>query len=275
MAEVPSRPPPLHRAASDATTLHLVPEPTRTSASDSARDSAQGWPPFCTLAELARMLTMMHGHQAPTESSLKKWSAIGEFTACIAPESAALELAPPPAPFTREALLERRGRGRPGRPGLRLVTHLAIRRVYELWPHLADTGSQAVLDLAIARAAESLESRLTHLVTQAPTPAPPPPVAQAAQSAAPSNEILQELLRQMTSLRQDMAEVKREVAQFSAMRNNLITKLDDAVARAQEAIGSGGRAAGGTDPLVEARRDRDMGVVKSMLSEILESLGKR
>ncbi|CAN7784177.1 hypothetical protein LJR175_008380 [Variovorax sp. LjRoot175] len=218
------------------------------------------------------MLTMMHGHQAPTESSLKKWSAAGEFTNCIAPESTALEIVQAPSSFTREALL-RRQRG--GRPGLRLDTRLAISRVYELWPHLTDTGSQAVLDLAVARAADSLESRLTRLVAPAQAPSPPPPAAAAA-DPVPSNELLQELLRQMSSLRQEMVEVKREVAQFSAMRNNLITKLDEAVVRAQEAIGSGGaRAAGGSDPLVEARRDRDIGVMKSMLSEILESLGKR
>lgn len=241
-----------------------------------ALDSGRDWPPFCSLAELARMMTMVHGHQAPTESSLKKWSAGGEFNSCIVKGSTRLEPAPVPA-FTREALL--RGRTRAGRPGLRLDTRRAITRVYELWPHLADTGSQAVLDLAVARVADNLESRLTHLVlpTAAPSPAAPTANLQPPSPGPASDELLQELLRQMTAMRQEMAEVKREVAQFSAMRNNLITKLDDAVARAQEAIVTGGgtRSAGGTDPLVEARRDRDMGVVKSMLGEILESVGKR
>jgi hypothetical protein len=137
---------------------------------------------------------------------------------------------------------------------------------------LADTGAQAVLDLAVARAADNLESRLAHLVTQTPVASSPAPTT-AAEAPSPSNDLLVELARQMTAMRHEMAEMKREIAQFSAMRNNLITRLDDAVARAQEAIAAGGqRAAGGVDPLVEARRDRDMGVVKSMLGEILERM---
>ncbi|MDM0078942.1 hypothetical protein QTH90_31370 [Variovorax sp. J2P1-59] len=232
--------------------LHLVPDP--------ALGAARGWPPVCSLAELGRMLTMMHGHEAPTESSLKKWSASGEFTTCGAPEQSLSHFS-----LADDALRQPR---RGGRPGLRLDTRLAIRRVYELWPHLTDTGSQAVLDLAVARATENLESRLTHLIAIAPAPSPSVPAG-----PEPEAEILGELLRQVVSLRQEMAEVKREVAQFSAMRNNLITKLDDAVARAQEAIAVGsGRSGSGSDPLVEARRDRDMGVVKSMLSEILSTL---
>lgn len=80
----------------------------------------------------------------------------------------------------------------------------------------------------------------------------------------------------MTAMHRELMDVKRELVQFTALRNNLITRLDDAVARTQEAMSaSGGRVGGGPDPLVEARRDRDMGVVKSMLAEILESLGKR
>jgi hypothetical protein len=265
MADSPLSPIPLSGPSDNEVEPHLVPT--------AAVYSGQGWPPFCSLADLARILTMIHGHQAPTESSLKKWSAGGEFSSCVAAPPPDLDPAQAPSSFTREALL-RRQRG--GRPGLRLDTRLAINRVYALWPHLTDTGSNAVLDLAVARAADSIESRLTHLVAQAAPPPSPPPAATLSDPEVPSSELLQELLRQITSMRQEMSEVRREVAQFSAMRNNLITKLDDAVARAHEAIASGGsRSGGGTDPLVEARRDRDMGVVKSMLSEILESLGKR
>lgn len=224
-------------------------------------DTGRGWPPFCSLAKLARILTMVHGHQAPTESSLKKWSAGGAFNTCIVRDSGT------PAP----------GSARVGRPGIRLDTRRAVARVYELWPHLADTGSQAVIDLAVARVTDSLEARLSRLApaSAAPSPAALTTTRQAPGSDSSSNELLQELLRQMTAMRRDMTEVKREVAQFSALRNNLITKLDDAVARAQAAIGaSGSTAASGIDPLVEARRDRDMGVVKSMLGEILEALGR-
>ncbi|CAN7368946.1 hypothetical protein [Variovorax sp. LjRoot178] len=240
-----------------------------------ALKSGEGWPPLCSLAELARILTMVHGHQAPTESSLKKWSAAGEFDACVAADDR--PAAPPPPEtraFTREALLHRGKRA--GRPGLRLNTRAAIARVYELWPHLADTGSQALLDLAVARVAEGLQSRLAQI---APAGQPPSPVVQAAPAArsvepAEAAPTLQDLERKMTAMHRELVEVKRELVQFTALRNNLITKLDDAVARAQEAMAAG-RAAGGPDPLVEARRDRDMGVVKSMLGEILESLSKK
>ncbi|KWT69586.1 hypothetical protein APY03_6946 [Variovorax sp. WDL1] len=80
----------------------------------------------------------------------------------------------------------------------------------------------------------------------------------------------------MTAMFKELVEVKRELVQFAALRNNLITKLDDAVARTQEAMAAtGSRVSGGPDPLVEARRDRDIGVVKSMLTEILEALCKK
>lgn len=220
---------------------------------------------------------MVHGHQAPTESSLKKWSAAGEFDACIAADDPPSADRPPePRAFTREALLQRGKRA--GRPGLRLNTRAAIARVYELWPHLADTGAQARLDLAVARVAEGLQSRLAQIAPATQPPSPPSPANQAARSVEPvqAAPTLQDLERKMTAMHRELVEVKRELVQFTALRNNLITRLDDAVARTQEAMSAtGGRASSGPDPLVEARRDRDMGVVKSMLSEILESLGKR
>ena len=223
---------------------------------------------------------MMHRHQAPTESSLKKWSAAGEFDGCVAADQTpAADLPPEPRSFTREDLL-RRGK-RAGRPGLRLNTRAAITRVYELWPHLADTGSQALLDLAVARVAESLQSRLTQIAPTRQPPSPPSPGEQAAPAArsiepAEIAPTLQDLERKMIAMHKELVEVKRELVQFTALRNNVITRLDDAVARAQEAIAAGGqRAGGGSDPLVEARRDRDMGVVKSMLAEILASLSKK
>lgn len=83
--------------------------------------------------------------------------------------------------------------------------------------------------------------------------------------------MLQKIEVQLSALQEEVVAVKRELAQFSALRNNLITRLDDAVARAQEALA--GRTSGpGPDPLVEARRDRDMGILKSMMGEILETL---
>ncbi len=160
MSGTPSPPTPPQTASPRGASLALL-----------ALESGAGWPPFCSLAELARMLTMMHGNQAPTESSLKKWSAAGEFDRCVATDQSAAA-SPEPRAFTREDLL-RRGK-RAGRPGLRLDTRAAIARVYELWPHLTDTGSQAVLDLAVARVAEgsSHDSPRSHLPRERP-PLPP------------------------------------------------------------------------------------------------------
>lgn len=63
------------------------------------------------------------------------------------------------------------------------------------------------------------------------------------------------------------------MAQFSSMRNNLITRLDEVVARSREVLLAAGRPdGGGSDPIVEARRDRDMGVIKSTMEQILSAL---
>ena len=170
-----------------------------------------------------------------------------------------------PSSLTHEAL-QRPRRG--GRPGLRLRTAAAIGRVYELWPFLAESDSHAVLELAVARTADHFRSALG--------PISPPPFSQALASpaaAATPEPVLQEVQEQLVMLTREMAAVRRELAQFSALRNNLITKLDDVVARAKDAFAGGGQPGGpGFDPLAEARRDRDMGVMKSTLAEILASL---
>jgi hypothetical protein len=220
----------------------------------------EGWPAVCTLAELGRILTMIHGVRAPADSSLKKWSAAGAFRDCLASKNdiAASEV---PASLTLEAL-QRPRRG--GRPGLQLRTAAAIGRVYELWPFLADSDPNAVLELAIARTADRFRSAL------GPNAAPAPPLA--AQPAA-VEPVLKEVQEQLAILTREMTAVRRELAQFSALRNNLITKLDDVVARAKDAFAGNAQASGsGFDPLAEARRDRDMGLMKSTLAEILTAL---
>lgn len=222
-----------------------------------------GWPPFCSLAELARILTLVHGVRAPTESSLKKWSAAGVFRPCIATEDEVLQAAPAPSPV--QALLQRPRRA--GRPGLTLRTEQAIGRVHELWPFLGDSDPHAVVELVVARTADHLRSALGQ--AQA-TGASVPPARPEDHPASPTPPGLDAIERQLTVLTQEMAALKREVAQFSALRNNLITRLDDAVVHAKDALAAG--AGKGHDPLVEARRDRDMGVMKSTLSEILDTL---
>ena len=107
------------------------------------------------------------------------------------------------------------------------------------------------------------------------SPAHPPDVADGVRvkygaSASVHAPAFQEIERQLALLTQEMGALKKEVAQFSALRNNLITRLDEAVSRAKEALSAAVPGAG--DPLVEARRDRDMGVMKSTLSEILGAL---
>lgn len=229
---------------------------------ESAREVAasQGWPAICTLAELGRILTLIHGVRAPADASLKKWSAAGAFRACMASQEE-IDASEAPSSLTHEALQRPR---RSGRPGLRLRTAAAIGRVYELWPFLAESDSHAVLELAVARTADHFRSALG--------PISPPPSVQAPAVATPE-PVLQEVQEQLAMLTREMAAVRRELAQFSTLRNNLITKLDDVVARAKDAFAGGAQTGGpGFDPLAEARRDRDMGVMKSTLAEILASL---
>jgi len=220
------------------------------------------WPATCTLAELGRILTLMHGPQAPSESSLKKWNARGVFDGCSSDEAPAM--ADAGSSFTQESL--RRPR-RAGRPGLRLNTELAIQRVQDQWPHLLHTDTQAIVELAVARTADRLQSAVERLrPTEAITEVVPNPLPRA-------DVTLEKIEVQLAALREELIAVKRELTQFSALRNNLITKLDEAVARAQDAMS--GRSPGvGPDPLVEARRDRDMGVLKSMMGDILEALDR-
>ena len=249
--------------------VHVPPLDQASSAPSTAAGHG-GWPPVCTLAELARILTLVHGVRAPTESSLKKWSAAGAFRSCVASDETVQ--ASEATPGSAAAALQRPRRA--GRPGLRLQTRLAIGRVYELWPFLSDSDPHAVVELVVARTADHLRTAIGQV-----TPAVAPNAQPAAESVLPatappsgSAPSLQEIERQLSLLTQEMAGLKREVAQFSALRNNLITRLDEAVSRAKEAVAAGVPGGGGVDPLVEARRDRDMGVMKSTLSEILAAL---
>ncbi|MBO9647692.1 MAG: hypothetical protein J7605_04215 [Variovorax sp.] len=222
--------------------------------------NAPPWPTTCTLAELGRILTMMHGPQAPSESSLKKWNAMGIFEGCASDDMGATVDAG--VSFTQERLCRPR---RAGRPGLRLNTELAIQRVQDQWPHLAHADTQAIVELAVARTADRLQSAVARLSLSGA-------VAEAAPAShSRTGVILEKVEEQLATLHEEMVAVKRELAQFSALRNNLITRLDEAVARAQDAL-SGHAPGAGPDPLVEARRDRDMGVLKSMMSDILEAI---
>jgi len=220
------------------------------------------WPATCTLAELGRILTMVHGPQAPSESSLKKWNAKGIFDGCASHEIVATVDAA--LSFTQESL--RRPR-RAGRPGLHLNTELAIRRVQDQWPHLMHTDTQAIVELAVARTADRLKSAVERLK-------PSGALIETAPTSLPRAEVtLEKIELQLAALHDELIALKRELTQFSALRNNLITKLDEAVARAQDAM-SGRTPGAGPDPLVEARRDRDMGVLKSMMGDIVEALDR-
>ena len=234
--------------------------------------SENGWPPVCTLAELGRILTLIHGVRAPTESSLKKWSAAGAFSTCIA-SAEDIAAADEGSLSLTQATLQRPRRS--GRPGLRLRTSLAIGRVYELWPYLADSDPQAVVDLVVARTADHLRRAVTQVATAEPAAVLPPAASDEnlkAVATAAMAPALRDIEQQLSLLTQEMVALKREVAQFSALRNNLVTRLDEAVTRAKDALQIGAAAGGGIDPLVEARRDRDMGVMKSTLAEILTAL---
>ena len=245
---------------------HLATDAQGDRALPSPASSTLGWPPICTLAELARILTLVHGVRAPTESSLKKWSAAGAFRSCIASEEE-VHASEASSASTHTALQRPR---RAGRPGLSLHTALAIGRVYELWPFLSESDPHAVVELVVARTAEHLRSAITQVMPASAVPVPTETMHDDAASASARTPAFQEVERQLAVLAQEVGALKKEVAQFSALRNNLITRLDEAVARAKEALSAAVPGAG--DPLVEARRDRDMGVMKSTLSEILGAL---
>lgn len=219
------------------------------------------------MAELGRILVILHGASAPSEATLKKWSAAGEFRSCRVPDAAP------------EAAGETGGKSaathaRPGRPGLQLVTDQAITRVYELWPQLGDSDPKAIFEQAVARTARQLASAIAPLVQHkpaAPLPAAPATAAPLGTSAAAS-DWQQRMEQVMVTLAQDVKDLRREMAQFAAMRNNLITRLDEVVARSRESLLAAGRTDGGSDPIVEARRDRDMGVIKSTMEQIIAAL---
>ena len=153
---------------------------------------------------------------------------------------------------------------------MRLRQAAAVQVVHQLWPALGAPASEVGpnVESMIARAADRMVevvSRMAPATKEEDTTARTPFVAE---------ELIKRVERQMESLTSEVATLRREMAQFAAFRNNLVTKLDDAVARTTEAL-SGARSGGGgggVDPLVEARRDRDMGVLKSTMTGILEAL---
>lgn len=165
---------------------------------------------------------------------------------------------------------------KPGRPGLQLATDKAIARVYELWPQLADSDPRAVFEQAVARTARQLAAAIRPLVYEEPSAPPPSPAAAPLPAPVAGSGVQQEwqqrIEQTLSTLAQDMKDLRREMAQFSSLRNNLITRLDEVVARSRESLTLGARSDGGSDPIVEARRDRDMGVLKSTIEQILATL---
>ena len=207
------------------------------------------------------MLVILHGTNAPSDALLKKWSAAGEFREC---RSTADDVA-----TTEEGSAPKRA---PGRPGLQLLTDKAVSRVYELWPQLADADPKSIFEEAVARTARQLASAIGPLVHDK-TAAPAPVEAPAPQASAPASLWQQKMEDTLAALSHDIKDLKREMAQFSAMRNNLMTRLDEVVTRSREAMLTAGRGdGGGTDPIVEARRDRDMALIKSSMEQILSAL---
>jgi len=209
---------------------------------------------------------------------LKKWSASGEFRACIAASRALLD-----GDFPSEGSNDKSAsaQGKPGRPGLRLATDKAIARVYELWPQLADSDPKAVFEEAVARTARQLSAVLRPLMHEQPAPAapvhalaePPPQAPQAPAASAETAAWQQRVEQSLATLNEEVRDMRREMVQFAALRNNLITKLDEVVARSRETLLAAGRGDGAAgNPIVEARRDRDMGVLKSTIDQILMAL---
>jgi len=231
------------------------------------------WPRISSIADLGRILVILHGASAPSDATLKKWSASGEFRECLAAENPTLEDDGHPERAPRKMASTH---ARPGRPGLQLVTDKAISRVYELWPQLADSDPKAVFEQAVARTARQLAAAIRPLIHESPTTLPlsaatgPEPVM----ATHGADEKWQQRIEQtLSTLSQDVKDLRREMAQFTALRNNLITRLDEVVARSRESLLAASRSEGGAnDPIVEARRDRDMGVLKSTIDQILSAL---
>src|SRR4051812_22809314 len=97
-------------------------------------------PAVSSIADLGRILVLLHGANAPSAATLKKWSAGGEFRACLLPEGDVSGVPTRSAPTHGEGSALR---ARRGRPGLRLSTDRAIARVYELWPQLVESSNPA------------------------------------------------------------------------------------------------------------------------------------
>ncbi|CAN7761064.1 hypothetical protein LJR290_007094 [Variovorax sp. LjRoot290] len=236
------------------------------------RDAA--WPEISSVADLGRILVILHGASAPSEAMLKKWSASGEFRECLIASRGEADPGGQDGANAKGTVLP----GKPGRPGLRLATDKAIARVYELWPQLADSNPKAVFEEAVARTARQLSAVLRPLMHDQVAPAAPAHrFHEATPAAAPPSEELaewqQRIEQVLVTLGDDVREMRREMAQFAALRNNLITRLDEVVARSRETLLATARAdGGGGNPIVEARRDRDMGVLKSTIDQILSSL---
>lgn len=240
-----------------------------------ARSNGAVWPRICSVADLGRILVSLHGANAPSEASLKKWSAAGEFRGCLATES--ISSSGKNGGTDRGAA----GYAKPGRPGLQLLSDKAIARVYELWPQLGNSDPKAIFEEAVARTVRQLASAMAPLAQpeRAPVPALSHPLATAASAVAgaptpaATSDWQQRIDQALGELTRDVRDLRREMAQFSSMRNNLITRLDEVVARSREVLLAAGRPdGGGSDPIVEARRDRDMGVIKSTMEQILSAL---
>ncbi len=231
------------------------------------------WPRISSIADLGRILVILHGASAPSDATLKKWSASGEFRECLASENPRFEDDAPPERMPRKVASTH---ARPGRPGLQLVTDKAITRVYELWPQLADSDPKAVFEQAVARTARQLAAAIRPLIHESPT-TPPSSAATGPEPVMATHGVheqwQQRIEQSLSTLSQDVKDLRREMAQFTALRNNLITRLDEVVARSRESLLAASRSEGGaSDPIVEARRDRDMGVLKSTIDQILSAL---
>ncbi|TAL65742.1 MAG: hypothetical protein EPN79_11220 [Burkholderiaceae bacterium] len=159
-------------------------------------------------------------------------------------------------------------------------------RVYEMWPFLSENSAQSVLDLALDRTTEHLKQAIDTIVSKQvsaqPVEAANPPQAPATGGAALADtpaldtrmsEWQRQINDKMEAMAASIAAVQREMAQFSKFSSNLVLRLDDAVAKTRESLASA-HAHGGPahDPLVEARRDRDMGIIKSSLESIHQAL---
>lgn len=206
----------------------------------------------CSLASLGRTLLARFGAHAPTDVTIRAWAAQGRFESCKAP---------------REAIYA----PKQGKRGQLYIEDSAIARVCEIWPQLLDLTTPSPPMRGSERPDPGDSTQLLAMIRAA--------IGEQMTSFSASTKLPGEVQSMLSKVHEQnlgilelMRQIQRDFAQFNSQRNNMLLKMDEAITLMREAKGSA--TSGGFDPLVEARRDRDMGHIKSSLERLLANSGE-